>query len=117
MKRFFTLLLAITLLMPSVMVHADIIVFTETELTHHKESDSHFLEHQHDANQSHENKEEHHHHCVDIHLHSTYIHTRNDIEAPTIFTGDTTSISFYKVSYYSSYLEEIFQPPKGLFIA
>ncbi|WP_411030003.1 hypothetical protein [Spongiimicrobium sp. 3-5] len=114
MKHIGIFILTLVLLLPPLQVHADVVVYEKAE-PHHFLSDTPTHTQNHTGDKGHDNKSEHHHHCMDIHITGAFLKSVAVSERPKAILDKAKRCNFYEATYCSSYLDEVFQPPKGLF--
>ena len=98
------------MLAPPVQTHSDVVVY-EDVLEHLDEDTLHVQEH-HQNDSEEEQNTEHHHHCSVLNITLTFLPTQIDINFIPVYTKKA-AINFYQNSYYLSYLDGVFQPPKA----
>lgn len=113
MKKIVLIILAIVLVVPPMQAHIDVVVFDHHDVEAHTDglNDEH-QQHHHEHDSDDEKNKEHHHHCSEISFANAMLFSQFSYEFIQLPEVRTFIIS-YESLYNSSYLDNLFQPPRA----
>lgn len=97
--------------MPTTQIHSDVVAYNDVIESHIEIDNKHESAH-HKNDTDDEKNREHHHHCDSISLISFFVPAQNQ-EILKTFSEVKKQVNYYEIPIYSSFLENIFQPPKN----